>query len=55
MVVKLIRPGEAAKMLNVTTHTLVNMERKGILTTVKLPGGHRRYKLTEIEVILKTN
>ncbi len=49
---KLIRPGEAAKMLGVTTQTLKNMEDRGILTTIRLPGGHRRYKISEIEAIL---
>lgn len=50
---KLLRPGEAAKMVGVSTRTLRNLEDSGVLNPVVLPSGHRRYKLNEIESILE--
>ena len=44
----LLKPGQAAKLLNVTTHTLANYAEKGILNPVTLPNGMRRYYKTEI-------
>lgn len=44
----LLKPGQAAKLLNVTTHTLANYAEKGILKPVTLPNGMRRYYKTEI-------
>ena len=45
---KLITPGKAAKILGVTTHTLVNYANKGKISTVTLPNGNRRYYEHEI-------
>lgn len=45
---KLITPGKAAKILGVTTNTLVNYANKGKISTVTLPNGYRRYYEHEI-------
>ena len=37
--------------LNVTRPTILKWEEKGILNPIRLDGGHRRYKQTEIEKI----
>lgn len=44
-----VMPGDAAKMLGVTTKTLSRMPG---LTPIVLPSGHRRYRLSEIEALM---
>lgn len=46
---KLVKISEAAKILNVHQNTLRNWDRKGKLTPVSTPGGHRKYLLSDIE------
>lgn len=50
---KLIKPKEVAKMLCVSTKTLYNYEKKGVLKPFILPSGHRRYWEKEVEELLK--
>lgn len=54
METKYIKSGEAARMLNITTTTLANWERRGILIPDrKLNSGHRLYKLETINNMLR--
>ena len=47
---KCIKIGEAAKYLGVTTQTLRNYEKKGLLVpTVIRDSGHRLYTLTQLD------
>jgi len=43
---------EFAKKLNVTTQTLRNWDKKGILKPIKLASGHRRYTEEQLNKIL---
>jgi hypothetical protein len=49
----LLKPGEVARLLRVTTVTLTNWSRAGKLTPVLTPGGHRRYRASEIAQYLR--
>lgn len=49
--VSLITPGEAARLLHVTTKTLQRMSIRGEVAAFVLPSGHRRYRLADIEAI----
>lgn len=45
-----LRSGQVAAMLGVTTTTLCNWDRKGILVPERrLEKGHRRYSVAQIE------
>ena len=50
---ELITPAQAAKMLAVSVMTVRNYELAGKLKCAKTLGGHRRYRLAEIEKLLK--
>lgn len=47
----LFTPGEAARMLHVTTKTLQRMALRGEVMAIVLPSGHRRYRQEDIETI----
>lgn len=47
----LLMPSEAARMLYVSTKTLVRMAERGDIEVVKLPSGHRRYIRSQVEAI----
>lgn len=53
---RFIRIGEAAKMLSVTTVTLRDWEKKGILipALVHRNKAGRRYRLSDIEALLRS-
>ena len=48
---KLITPKEASNILGVTIDCLSKWEQAGKITAIKTLGGHRRYKLEEINKI----
>jgi excisionase family DNA binding protein len=48
----LLRPREVAEIFGVRTTTIARWARDGILTALATPGGHRRYRRTEINAIL---
>jgi len=52
---ELITPKQASQLLNVTTDCLRKWEILGKLKCVKTMGGHRRYKLLDIEKLLKND
>lgn len=45
-----LMPGEAARMVGVTTRTLADMKS---LHPIVLPSGHRRYLRSEIEQLIQ--
>ena len=51
---KLLRPEDASKLLKVTVTTLNNWTRKGILECIRTKGGHRRFLLSSIIPLSKT-
>jgi excisionase family DNA binding protein len=48
----LLRPREVAEMFGVRTTTIARWAREGKLTALHTPGGHRRYRLGELQEIL---
>lgn len=44
-----VRIGSAAAMLNVAVETLRRWEREGKITSIRTPGGQRRFQISEIE------
>lgn len=49
---KLLTISQAAEILQVTAETLRRWDKAGKLTAIRLPGGHRRYRQSEIEALL---
>lgn len=43
-----VKLGEAAKILGISQMTARRMEKRGLLTPVRTPGGHRRYEENEV-------
>lgn len=41
--------GSAAAMLNVAVETLRRWDREGKITSIRTPGGQRRFQISEIE------
>jgi excisionase family DNA binding protein len=48
----LLRPREVAHMFGVRPTTVARWAREGRLTAVRTPGGHRRYRLGEVQKML---
>lgn len=48
----LLRPGEAAALMGITTKTLASIADAGHLTVVTLPSGHRRYWASEVRALV---
>ncbi|MFZ5753465.1 MAG: MerR family DNA-binding transcriptional regulator [Bacillota bacterium] len=49
---KMLTSHQAAKLLNVWPHTLRRREREGKLKPLRTPGGHRRYKESQIMALI---
>jgi excisionase family DNA binding protein len=49
---RLLKLSEVAKLLSVCEKTLRRWDKDGKLPAVKTIGGHRRYKLKDIEIII---
>jgi excisionase family DNA binding protein len=47
----LLTPGEVANFLRVDPKTVTRWARQGRLTSIRTPGGHRRYKLAELNAL----
>jgi molybdopterin-binding protein len=52
---ELLKPQDAARLMNVSYPTLKQWIYKGRVQSVKTPGGHHRIPLTEIERFSKTS
>ena len=48
----LLTPAEVASLFKVDPKTVTRWANKGLLTTVRTLGGHRRYKESEVRQIL---
>lgn len=48
----LLTPAEAAARLGVHRNTLAQYVKRGRLSAVQLPSGHRRYRVSDLERIL---
>ena len=46
-----LKVGDVAKSLGVSDQTIRNWESKGILKSVRTPGGHRRFREMEVEAL----
>lgn len=49
---KLIPAGKAASLLGVHPDTLRRWDADGTLTALRTPGGHRRYRMSDIEAFM---
>ena len=49
---ELLTPREVARQLNVSDSTLRRWSDQGTLNVVKLPSGHRRYRLADVLALL---
>ena len=47
----LLAPSEAARVLGVSTRTLIRWEAAELLIAVRTVGNHRRYRLSDLEAI----
>jgi excisionase family DNA binding protein len=45
--------GDVARLLGVTDRTIVNWERAGLLRAFTTPGGHRRFRASDVEAFLE--
>lgn len=52
---RLLTLKETGKLLNVSKQTLQRWDNSGKLIAIRTEGGHRRYKLSDIEKILGEN
>jgi excisionase family DNA binding protein len=48
----LLTPGEVATMFRVDPKTVTQWAKTGRLTSIRTPGGHRRYRQTEVRALL---
>jgi excisionase family DNA binding protein len=50
---ELLTPGEAARLLGVTPNTVTRWSRAGRMPAIQTMGGHRRFRRTEVERVLR--
>lgn len=50
----LLNRREVAELLRVSPVTVTRWSQRGLLTTIRTPGGHRRYYETEVRALLGT-
>ena len=50
---ELLAISEAARMLGVTVETVRRWEREGRIKAVRTPAGHRRFRRSDVEALLK--
>jgi excisionase family DNA binding protein len=49
---RLLTTGEAAEILSVSPSTVINYADAGLLKAFRLPGGHRRFRRSDVEALL---
>lgn len=52
---QLLRPQDVALIFRVDPKTVTRWANKKRLTSVRTPGGHRRFKKSEIDILLKSD
>ncbi|MDK2875607.1 MAG: MerR family regulatory protein [Archaeoglobaceae archaeon] len=50
---ELLKPKDVAKIFNISTKTLWEWQKKGIIKAVRLPTGKLRYPKSEVERVWK--
>ena len=51
----LLTPAEVASLFRVDPKTVTRWAKAGKLTAIRTLGGHRRYRQSEVQSLLKTN
>jgi excisionase family DNA binding protein len=51
----LLTPSEVAAMFRVDPKTVTRWAKSGKLTAIRTLGGHRRYRQSEVKVLLEAN
>jgi excisionase family DNA binding protein len=51
----LLTPAEVASLFRVDPKTVTRWAKAGKLTAIRTLGGHRRYRQSEVQTLLKTN
>ena len=51
----LLTPAEVAALFRVDPKTVTRWAKAGKLTAIRTLGGHRRYRQSEVQALLKTN
>ena len=51
----LLTPAEVATLFRVDPKTVTRWAKAGKLTAIRTLGGHRRYRQSEVQSLLKTN
>lgn len=49
---RLLTPGEVAEMFRVDPKTVTRWAAAGRITSIRTPGGHRRFRETEVRALL---
>ncbi|MGF0215406.1 MULTISPECIES: helix-turn-helix domain-containing protein [Rhodococcus] len=49
---ELLTPGEAIRVAAISRSTLLRAERAGRITALRTPGGHRRYRKSDLLALL---
>lgn len=49
---KLLTPGEVAQKFRVDPKTVTRWAAAGRISSIRTPGGHRRFRLSEVEALL---
>lgn len=49
---QLLKPGEVARILRVSPKTVTRWANQGRLVAVRTPGGHARFRRSEIDALL---
>ena len=49
-----LRPRQAARLLGVEPRTVSNWARHGLLRAQRTPGGHHRFRLSEVQRLAQT-
>ena len=50
----LLTPAEVAKLFRVDPKTVTRWAKAGKITAIRTLGGHRRYRLSEVQALLKS-
>lgn len=50
---RLLKPGEVASLFRVDPKTVSRWAKLGRISSVKTPGGHRRYRESEVRALLE--
>jgi excisionase family DNA binding protein len=51
----LLTPAEVAAMFKVDPKTVTRWAAAGKITSIRTPGGHRRFREAEVQALLKAN